>query len=361
MGLRVKDLFANLLGTTWGFEVFIVVTVTLALRLALRYVIRHLKKLAELSKNPWDDALVDAARLPLGWMILGAGVLIALDIAVVATGSELAAYVDSLLELWIVVMLAWFAVRLIARMEAHFAGKSRQDDDAGATTAHAIAKLLRASVIITATIIAMQTLGFSITSILAFGGVGGIAVGFAARDLLANFFGAAIVFFDRPFSVGDWIRSPDSEIEGTVEDIGWRVTRVRTFDQRPLYVPNSKFTNITIENPSRMSNRRIFETIGVRYEDIPAVSRILQETREMLANHEAIDTSRTLMVNLDHYGASSVDFFIYTFTKTTKWEAFHEIKEDILLRVSEIVAKHGAEIAFPTRTVHLASALEPED
>lgn len=354
----MKDLFADLLGSTWGFEVFIVVTLTLAVRLALRYVIRHLEKLAALSKNPWDDALVDAARLPLGWMILGAGVLIALDIAVIATNSGLAVYVDSLLELWIVVMLAWFAVRLIGRMESHFVGTPRHQDDLGVTTAHAIAKLLRASVVITAIIIAMQTLGFSVTSILAFGGVGGIAVGFAARDLLANFFGAAIVFFDRPFSVGDWIRSPDSDIEGTVEDIGWRVTRVRTFDQRPIYVPNAKFTNITIENPSRMSNRRILETVGVRYDDIPVLSSILEDTREMLANHESIDTTRTLMVNLDHYGPSSVDFFIYTFTKTTKWEEFHQIKEDILLQVSEIIAKHGAEIAFPTRTVRLVQ--EPE-
>ena len=349
---------ADLLGTTWALEVFIVVTVTLTLRLALRYVVRHLKKLTELSKNPWDDALIEAARLPLGWMILGVGVLVAIDIAVAATNSEIGAYVDSSRELWIVAMLAWFAVRLIRLMEAHFVGKSRHEDDAGVTTAHAIAKLLRASVVITAIIIAMQTLGFSITSILAFGGVGGIAVGFAARDLLANFFGAAIVFFDRPFSVGDWIRSPDSEIEGTVEDIGWRVTRVRTFDQRPLYVPNSKFTNITIENPSRMSNRRILETIGVRYDDIPVVSRILEDVREMLMNNEAIDTRRTLMVNLDHFGASSVDFFIYTFTKTTNWEKFHEIKEDVLLKVADIVEKHGAEIAFPTRTVHLAQ--EPD-
>ncbi len=346
----------QLIETSWALEVFIVVTITLVARLGLRYLMRHLKRMAERSANAWDDALVEAARLPLSWAILGSGILLALEVAVTATESPLKDYLSSAWELWIVIMLGWFALRLISRMEGHYVDRSRQRGHADATTAIAIAKLIRASVLITTGIVAMQTLGFSITSVLAFGGVGGIIVGFAARDLLANFFGAAVVFFDRPFAVGDWIRSPDSEIEGTVEDIGWRVTRVRTFDKRPLYIPNAKFTSITIENPSRMLNRRIFETIGVRYDDIHKVAQILEDVRQMLGNHEAIDDERLLMVNLDNFGASSVDFFIYTFTRTTDWATFHGIKEDILLKIAEIIERHGAEIAFPTRTLHLGEA-----
>ncbi|WP_258868179.1 mechanosensitive ion channel family protein [Alkalilimnicola ehrlichii] len=130
-------------------------------------------------------------------------------------------------------------------------------------------------VIVIAGLVVLQTLGISIAGVLAFGGVGGIAVGFAARDLLANFFGGLTVYLDRPFSVGDWIRSPDREIEGTVERIGWRQTRIRTFDLRPLYVPNSTFNSIALENPSRMSNRRIFETIGIRYNDADKMATIV--------------------------------------------------------------------------------------
>ncbi len=356
----MDQIVERLVESTWALEVFIIVTLTLALRLALRYLMRHLRKLAERSKNAWDDALVEAARLPLGWSILGGGILFALEVGVAAAESELQNYLGSAWRLWIAIMLGWFALRLVGRMEGHYIERSRQKGESEATTAHAVAKLLRASVVITTIIIAMQTLGFSVTSILAFGGVGGIVVGFAARDLLANFFGAAVVFLDRPFSVGDWIRSPDSEIEGTVEDIGWRVTRVRTFDQRPLYVPNSKFTSVTIENPSRMSNRRIFETIGVRYDDIPKVSRILQDVRGMLKSHPEIAQERILMVNLDHFGESTVDFFIYTFTQTTDWVEFHRIKEDVLLKIAAIVESHGAEIAFPTRTVHLVESPQPE-
>ena len=87
-------------------------------------------------------------------------------------------------------------------------------------------------------------------------------MGFAAKDVLANFFGTLMLLVDKPFVVGDWIRSPDREIEGTVEDVGWRTTRIRTFDRRPLYVPNANFASLTVENPQRMENRRIYETFS---------------------------------------------------------------------------------------------------
>ena len=109
--------------------------------------------------------------------------------------------------------------------------------------------------------------------------VGGIAVGFAARDLLANLFGGLTIYLDRPFSVGDWIRSPDRQIEGVVERIGWRSTVVRRFDKRPLYVPNSVFSTVVVENPSRMTNRRIYETIGLRYDDARVVGAITDAVR----------------------------------------------------------------------------------
>jgi MscS family membrane protein len=210
---------------------------------------------------------------------------------------------------------------------------------------------LRLSVVISAILVLLPTLGIQITALLAFGGVGGIAVGFAAQDLLANFFGGLMIYLDRPFAIGDWIRSPDREIEGTVETIGWRLTVVRTFDKRPLYIPNSVFNKLALENPSRMTNRRIKETIGIRYSDAAKMGAIVEEVKAMLQSHEAIDTSHTLIVNFVSYSASSLDFFIYTFTKTTNWIEFHEIKQDVMLKIIDIVHKHGADFAFPTRTL----------
>jgi MscS family membrane protein len=225
------------------------------------------------------------------------------------------------------------------------------------TTIAAVGKLIRLSIIITATLVGLQSLGFSISGVLAFGGVGGIAVGFAAKDLLANFFGAIMIYLDRPFVVGEWIRSPDREIEGTVEEIGWRLTRIRTFDKRPLYVPNSVFTQIAVENPARMANRRINETIGIRYDDLHEMAAIVDEVKTMLREHPEIDQQQTLIVNLNAFAASSVDFLVYTFTRTTEWIRYHEIKQDVLLKIAAIIESHGAEIAFPTHTLHVPDGL----
>jgi MscS family membrane protein len=162
-----------------------------------------------------------------------------------------------------------------------------------------------------------------------------------------------MIFLDRPFSVGDWVRSPDRDIEGTVEDIGWRLTRIRTFDKRPLYLPNSIFSSLAVENPSRMYNRRIYETIGLRYDDIGSMEAIVAAVREMLVNHDDIDQQQVLMVNFVTLGASSVDFFVYTFTKTIDWQTYHRVKQDVLLKIAGIIEQHGAEIAFPTQTLHM--------
>ena len=136
------------------------------------------------------------------------------------------------------------------------------------------------------------------------------------------------------------------------------MTRIRTFDQRPLYIPNSIFASVAVENPSRMNNRRIYETVGIRYDDVAVMGNIVANVKAMLESHEAIDLNRTLMVNFVSCGPSSLDFFIYTFTKTTDWATFHGIKQDVLLRVLTIIADEGAEVAFPTRTLLLES--EPD-
>jgi len=246
--------------------------------------------------------------------------------------------------------VAWAIWRLINRIEYR-----QLDNGADPTTVQLVGKVAKLTVTVLIILPVFQLLGISISGILAFGGVGGLIVGMAAKDLLANFFGSIIVYLDRPFKVGDWIRSPDRSIEGTVEKIGFRVTAIRTFDKRPLYVPNSVFTNISVENPSRMSNRRIYETIGVRYQDSRKLPAIIAAVRSMLEQHPDIDDNQTLIVNFNSFGASSLDFFVYTFTKTTNWVEYHEIKQKVLLEILNIIHQHDADCAFPTRTLHLDS------
>ncbi len=256
----------------------------------------------------------------------------------------------------VVVLLAWFVMRLISALQVWLVTAKQQHLAWDASTAEAMTKVLKVITVISAVLILMQLFGLSISGVLAFGGVGGIAVGFAAKDMLANFFGGLMIYMDRQFAVGDWIRSPDKQIEGTVEHIGWRVTRIRTFDMRPLYVPNATFTNIAVENPSRMSNRRFYETFGLRYADQAKVHTIVADVEQMLRHHGAIDTQQTLMVNVNHFNTHSVDFFVYCFTKTTAWAEFHGIKQDLLKQIADIVEQHGAEFAFPSQTLFVQQA-----
>ena len=251
-------------------------------------------------------------------------------------------------------MISWALISFVGRFEiATIKQKVQSGQAVDKTSVHAIGKLIRTAIFITTAIVILQTLGFSISGVLAFGGIGGIATGFAAKDLLSNYFGGLMIYMDRPFAVGDWIRSPDRQIEGTVESVGWRLTTIRTFDKRPLYVPNSIFATIAVENPSRMSHRRIYETIGLRYSDIAQMDRIVEDVKTMLKSHKEIDQAQTMIVNFDKFNESSVDFFVYTFTKTTDWIHYHEVKQNVLLKISNIVTENDAEIAFPTTTMFL--------
>jgi MscS family membrane protein len=242
----------------------------------------------------------------------------------------------------------------IKRAESNLLNPKYMKKPMDPTTIKAVSKLFRAAVVITAVLVIMQFLGYSISGLLAFGGIGGIAVGFAAKDLLANFFGGLMIYLDRPFSVGDWVRSPDKEIEGVVEDVGWRLTRIRTFDKRPLYIPNAVFANISVENPSRMLNRRIYESVGIRYDDIACMAPIVDQVTAMLREHEEIDSDQVIIVNFNKFAPSSLDFFVYAYTKTTDWVKYHKVKQDVLLQVSAIIEANKAEIAFPTSTLHIA-------
>lgn len=336
----------------WIVEVFVVVFITLVANLLLVAFLRRVERKFKQTKNVWDDILIHAVRKPAAFAVWVVGLSWAVQLVDLQSDTSLLSAAEPVRKVAVIVLLAWFLTRLIKGLEGALVSADKMKKPMDETTAHAIGKLLRVSVIITAVLVVLQSLGYSISGVLAFGGIGGIAVGFAAKDLLANFFGGLMIYLDRPFAVGDWVRSPDQEIEGTVEYIGWRQTRIRTFDKRPLYVPNATFTNISVENPSRMTNRRIYETIGLRYEDAAVLQLVVNDVRDMLQAHPEIDHNQTMIVHFNAFNNSSLDFFIYTFTNTTNWIRFHEVKEDVLLKIVEIVKKHGADFAFPTTTVH---------
>ncbi|MBE2261712.1 MAG: mechanosensitive ion channel family protein [Burkholderiaceae bacterium] len=349
--------FSTYLNQTVGIELWVasllvIALITIVANLVAKTLLRQAAKATQNTSTVWDDALVQTASSPAltAMWIIGLGYM----------ARVLQRQIDepflpealALRDVALIICVAWFLLRFIGKVSRNIIQlRTARGEEVDQTTVIGLAKLARLLTVVLAALSAAQTLGFQIGGLLALGGVGGIAVGFAAKDLLANFFGGLTIYLDRPFSVGEWIRSPDKSLEGTVEYISWRHTRIRAFNKNPIYVPNAVFTNIVVENPSRMSHRRIKETIGLRYDDFAQVAPITAEIKAMLVAHPEIDEQQTLIVNFVQFGASSLDIMIYCFAHTIVWIKYQEVKQDVLLKIGEIIARHGAEIAFPTQTI----------
>ena len=342
------------IGNAWVVQVFFIVFLALLCNLLLRLALKRLRVKLKTTPNRWGDAVVSAVQGPAMLVVWVVGFTFAADVIHAEIRAPIFSAVEPIRQVGVIGAMTWFLLRFARRVQDILTRGGGDSKPMDASTVDAVGKLLRASILITAGLVMLQTLGFSISGILAFGGIGGIAVGFAARDLLANFFGGLMLYLDRPFAVGDWVRSPDREIEGTVEDIGWRLTRIRSFDMRPIYIPNGIFSTMAIINPSRMTHRQIYETIGIRYRDADKMEGIVTEVKDMLLAHPEIDQSKIILTNFNQFAPSSLDFFVYAYTRTTAWARYHEVKQDVLLKINGIIGAHGAEIAFPTSTVQLS-------
>jgi len=336
----------------WIIKFFIIIIIIILINLFTRLVLNTLRKQFSKTNNIWDDCVINSIYRPLTMLVWILGVIFTLeafnnDIKYFSISNDA---LISIKKAGIILVIALFILNISKNFQqAIIINNKKNNIDVDESTYEAITKIIRLSVIITSGLIILQTFGFSISGVLAFGGIGGVAVGFAAKDMLANFFGGLMIYLDRPFRKGDWIRSPDRDIEGTVENIGWRQTSIRNFRKNVIYIPNSIFMNIVVENPSRMTHRRIREVIGLRYKDLPKMLTIVKEVKEMIASHGDIDHKQTTIVNFDSYNDSSIDFFIITYADTTEWAKYHEIKQDVLMKIGDIIDKNGAEIAFPTR------------
>lgn len=305
------------------------------------------------TKMAWNRILFSAVAAPLQLLIWVVGSVASL---ITYNGSDPGRFynaLNSMHDVGVIVSLAWFLTRFIKLSHQQYLENNLPGGQVDRTAVDAMAKLARLTVFVIAALVALQTLGFSIAGILTFGGVGGVAVGFAAKDLLANFFGGMMIYLDRPFAVGDWVCSADRSIEGSIENIGWRMTIIRKFDSRPLYVPNSVFSTIVVENPSRMTHRELAETIAIRHEDASALDNIVQQAQAYLEQHPDIDSERTVRVNFAALTPSSLELAIWCFTYTQDLMQFGVIKQQIMLHILGIIKANGAQCATPVATLNI--------
>ena len=332
-------------------SVAVLLVITIIAHFVLGGILKQITKHSGSTKTQIDDYLIGAISAPLKLLIWYGWLYFSLK--------ELTSEIQSLndivgyIAIAPVFILTWGVLRLISSIESYLLEAEGNVDKDSIRLFTRLIKILFVFAIILGV---AQFYGYAVSSILTLGGVGGIVVGFAAKDMLANVFGGLMIQMDKPFSTGDWIRTSDKSIEGVVEKIGWRMTRIRTFNKNPVYVPNSIFATIPIETPSRMTNRQIHEIIGIRYDDIAQMESIIKKVEELLMNSENIDNDQPCRVNFDLFNASSLDFVIWAFSSLTDAGEFKKFKGKLLLDIAQIIADHGAEIAYPTQTLHIQKA-----
>ena len=199
----------------------------------------------------------------------------------------------------------------------------------------------------------IQNLGYSIGSLLAGLGIGGAALALASKDTVANLFGSIVIFIDRPFQIGDWIEI--GSIEGTVEEVGLRTTRIRTFANSLITLPNHTLTTSAIENWSAMQKRRIKLSVGITYGAKPSqISALVEGFRRIIRENDQLRQDFFLVYFRD-FGPSALEIFVYCFTKTTVWSEYLEVRQQLLLAFMEEVEAQGLSFAYPTQSIHLES------
>lgn len=322
-----------------------VALLTIGALLLERHLLKYAEKMASQTDNILDDALIESAKGPLTALIWISGIFFAARYADWHALTPILQYLPQVHLLCVVLCATWFMRRLILHYAAGYVeAGSKNGEKVDQTMVDGLSKLARITTIILSALMLMQILGLNISSLIAFGGVGGLAVGLAARDWVANLIGGLMVHLGRPFSVGETIRSPDRQIEGKVEMISWLQTRIRTPNMSVVFVPNSLFTTVVLENPSQITNRRIDQVIYLRHQDVEKVDAIVSEIRKILTESDEIDQDKAINVCLEDITDASLKLVVRAYTRTTDLVTFQAIKQSLLIRASEIISRHGASL-----------------
>lgn len=316
------------------------------------------EKFTNRSKTQVDDRILEALKKPVDFFFILLGLHFAMSYVSLPNGIE--SFMQSIIRSGFAISIFWGLLNIISplsHMIYKFTEKFGQElsDD----IAKFLIKALRFVIVIIAVATVFQEWGYNISGFLASLGLVGMAFALAAKDTAANLFGSLVIFTDRPFKVGDWVKTPD--VEGIIEDIGIRSTRVRTFAQALVTVPNATLANSAILNWSKMGKRRIKMNLGLTYSTKKKqIENITSDIRGMLRNHPDIHQD-TIMIYFTDYNNSSLDIFCYFFTNTTKWAEYLAVKENVNLKIMEIVENHGASFAFPSRSIYIENEKDIEE
>jgi MscS family membrane protein len=343
--------------TIWGIPLanlifaFLVFLFILVLRHFFTYiVITFLQNFAKRSKTYYDDRIISALKAPIRFSFI----IVALHFFFLLIFKE-TPFIKNVLNSLMLYTLFWAILAIAeALRDIVYKATAKFNDDLSKEMGGFILTLIKVLISGIGLAAILQVWGVNVTALIASLGLGGLAFALAAKDTASNLFGSLALLLDRSIRIGEWVKV--GGVEGVVEDVGMRTTKIRSFDKALITVPNSIVANSPIENFSRRGIRRIKMHIGLTYDtNSTQLLEIKNRIEQMLKSHEGISQKDSLMVYFDNFGDSSLDIFIYTFTNTANWAKYLETREDINVKIMQIVEECGSSFAFPSQSIYVES------
>jgi MscS family membrane protein len=354
------QIFAKLLEGSYGLSLQIVSIILFLLffNFLVKVGLTKLKKRFLRQNKVWYTGFVCAIEKPLNYFVWFTAFICALDATLNRFLHHNLFNVHTILNLGIVLAIGWFLLRWNSKVLQDMLTMSHDHRiDIPPAKLDLISKLATIVIIILTVFLAMDVTGRDMQTVIAFGGIGGLALAFASQQAIANFFGGVMIYLTQPFSIGELINLPDKKIEGHVEEIGWYMTRIRNLDKKPIYVPNSIFTQTIVITPSRMSHERFFHTINLRYHDIDVIKQTITDIKLMLLKHPQIDHKQKVEVYFLGFGDTALNINISAYIHLGQTD-FPSIKQDILLKIADLIRSQGASFATSPPVIQLASGAQ---
>ncbi len=338
----------------WQFlSLLLLVVLGLLVRKMIAAVVApRLRALAEKLDNTWPEKAVDVVASPGATLVTA--IILRLGYPQLLLPVDWSKALAGLVRVLITLSVVWATYRAVDVLSARLADRaeateSKLDDQ----LVPLLRKTLKVVVFVIGTLVVLQNLEFDVTTLFASVSIGGLALSFAAKDTLANLFGSISIFVDTPFQIGDWINV--SGVDGTVEEVGFRSTRLRTFYNSVVVMPNAAIANAKIDNFGRREMRRCHVTLGLSYDTSPEQVQAFVEGVRAVIRANAFTRKDTYEVHMTGFGASSLDVMVYFFFQCETWSIELREKHNVFLRIMGLAKDLRISFAFPTQSLHIES------
>ena len=332
----------------WLAAAAILVATAIGVRLVVRFVRQRLAAWATRTETHIDDILAAGLKATRSWFSIAVGTLAAVQVLDLPDGAETA--VERGTVVLILLQAALWGHSAIGAALSRIGRPATPDAAALATSATAVAFVVRVAFWSVILLLILANLGFDVTAIIAGLGVGGIAIALAVQNILGDLFASLAIALDKPVVIGDFVVMGD--FAGSVEHIGLKTTQLRSISGEQIILSNSDLLNSRIRNYKRMQERRVVLEIGVTYETPREKLRLIAGMlREIVTTDESARFDRA---HLRGFGPSSIDFEVVYYVRSPEYNVFMDTQQRVALSIVDLFAKHKIEFAYPTQTIHMA-------